>query len=443
MFPKEMFMQKLLRRVPMSNVKCFNIKQGINLYYIPEKKFKTNYISINIHNELKHETAALCALLSDVLGRGCKKYPTETAVSEYMQELYGSAFKVDIRRKGVDQILALSATCVNDEYLPENEGIFNKVLEFLFDALLEPKVYNNAFDELYVNQEKINLINDIEAMINDKRTYSVWRLTELMFKGKPYSVYELGDKESVKEITGKALFKFYSDMLKNCPMDIFVVGDVNVSQVLSYVEKRLENICPINHNYPKAELYCESLNEKEITEKFDVTQSKLCMGYKTSVDGSDDDYYKLMVANGILGGGAHSKLFNEVREKLSLAYYAGSRLVRFNGTLMVSAGIEAKNKDMAIKEIKTQVDLLKQGIFTDEEFNATIKNITGSIRILGDSIGYLCDYYLGNAVTNTLISPDEFAQKIESVTKDDVVSVAKNLELEMIYFLTGKESEEK
>ena len=425
----------------MSNVKCFNLKQGVNLYYIPENKFKTNYISINIHNELKRENASKTALLSDVLGRGCKKFPTETAISEYMQELYGSTFKVDIRRKGIDQILSLSATCVNDEYLPQNESVFNKVLEFLFDVLLDPKVDDNAFDEMYVNQEKINLINDIKAMINDKRTYSAWRLNELMFQDGPNAVYELGSVDDVEKITATSLYEFYKNMLKQCPIDIFVVGNIDVGEILSYIEKRLAKIEPLNYNYPKSELYCKDLNEKEITEYFDVTQAKLCMGYKTSIDGSSDDYYKLMVANGILGGGAHSKLFNEVREKLSLAYYAGSRLARFNGTLIISAGIESKNKDSAVKEIKTQVELLKQGKFTDEEYNATIKNITGSVRILGDSIGYLCDFYLSNAITNTLLSPEEFAQKIESVTKEDVIEVAKNLKLEMIYFLTGKESE--
>ncbi len=425
----------------MNSVKCFNLKQGINVYYIPETKFKTNYISINIHNELKKETASLVALLSDVLGRGSKKYPSETSISQYLQELYGAGFKADVKRKGIDQILTLSATCVNDIYLEEH--IFNKVLDFLFDMLLEPKISNDAFDEIYVNQEKSNLINDIQAMINDKRTYSVWRLTELMFENKPYSVYELGSVDEVKAITSQKLYKFYSDMLSNSPIDIFIVGDANISEVLSYCEKRLENINPKIHKYPKCELYNDNLNEKEIIERFDVTQAKLCMGYKTSIDCTDDDYYKLMVANGILGGGAHSKLFNEVREKLSLAYYAGSRLGRYNGTLIVSAGIEEKNKDMAIAEIKTQVDLLKQGNFTDEEFNATIKNITSSIRVLGDSIGYLCDYYLGNSITNTLLSPEDFAKKIESVTREDVVIVSQNLELEMVYFLTGKESEEK
>ena len=413
----------------MNNVKCFNIKQGLNLYYIPKSQFKTNYISINVHNELKKETASLCALLSDVLGRGSKKYPTETVISEYMQNLYGASFKADIKRKGVDQILTIAATAVNDKFLPENEAIFNSVLEFLFDMLLEPLVSNRAFCDTYVNQEKVNLINDIEAMINDKRTYSVWRLTELMFENKPYSVYELGDKEQVEKITPESLYNFYCDMLRNSPIDIFVVGDVNVGEILAYCEERLKNINPEKHTYPIAELYNDNLCGREITERFDVTQAKLCMGYKTSTPCTDDDYVKLMVANGILGGGAHSKLFNEVREKLSLAYYAGSRLGRFNGTM--------------ISEIKTQVDLLKQGKFTEEEFDATIKNITSSIKVLGDSIGYLCDYYLGNAVTNTILSPDEFVEKIKNVTREDVINVAQKLELEMIYFLTGKESEEK
>ena len=158
----------------MSNVKCFNLKQGINLYYIPETKFKTNYISINIHNELKQETAAKCALLSDVLNRGNKKFPTETAISEYMQELYGASFKADVRRKGIDQILTLSATCVNDDYLPENEKIFEQVTEFLFDMLLEPKVSDGAFDATFVSQEKINLINNFGNNYRDMHKCSIY-----------------------------------------------------------------------------------------------------------------------------------------------------------------------------------------------------------------------------------------------------------------------------
>lgn len=427
----------------MSNIKCFNIKQGINLYYIPETKFKTNYISINIHNRLSDETASLCALLSDVFARGCRKFPDETSMSEYMQELYGTSIRSDVRRKGADQILSISASCVNDAYLPDNESVFASVSEFLFDILLDPKVSDGAFDETYVSQEKINLINDIEAMINDKRTYSVWRTTELMFENHPYSVYELGSVERVQEITAKSLYNFYNQMLKYCPMDVFVVGNVDIGKVLSYAEKRLSDINPENTEYPSCDIFKDSLGEKVITERFDVTQAKLCMGYKTSVDANSDDYYKLMVANGILGGGAHSKLFNEVREKHSLCYYVGSRLGRYSGTMIISAGIEGENKDKTINEIKAQVELLKRGEFTKLEFDATIKSIVGSIRSLGDSSGYLCDYYLSNAIIGNLISPEEYIEKINSVTREDVIAISQNLELEMIYFLTGKESEEK
>lgn len=427
----------------MSNVKCFNIKQGINLYYIPETKFKTNHISINIHNELNAESASLCALLSDVLGRGCRKFPSDSHISQYMQELYGASFKSDVRRKGADQILALSASCVNDYYLPEHENIFENVCEFLFDVLLEPKIENFSFDQLYVSQEKTNLINDIEAMINDKRTYSVWRITELMFPNHSYSVYELGDVKKVCEITPEALYEFYCKMLESCPIDIFVVGNTDISKILSYVEGRLSDINPSTHKYPSCDIFKDSLPGKEVTEYFDVTQAKLCMGYSTSVLAESDEYYKLMVANAILGGGAHSKLFNEVREKHSLCYYVSSRLARYNGTMIIAAGIENQNKEKTITEIKTQVELLKCGEFTDDELKVSIKSITSSIKALGDSCGYLYDYYLSNAIIDTIISPDEFIEKIESVTREDVINISQKLKLEMIYFLTGKESEEK
>ena len=150
-----------------------------------------------------------------------------------------------------------------------------------------------------------------------------------------------------------------------------------------------------------------------------------------------------MVYNGILGGGAHCKLFNEVREKLSLAYYAGSRLERFKGLMILSAGIESGNKQQALDEIFAQVDLMKQGKFTETEFDAAVKSIVNSLRTIGDSIAYLCDYYLGQTITNTQISLEEYIAEIEKVTPEDVVAVAQNISLEMVYFLTGKESEEK
>lgn len=427
----------------MDSVKCFNLKQGLNLYYIPVNKFKTTYVSINIHNELKEETAAKCALLADVMRRGSRKYPDETAVSLYLQSLYGASFTTDIKRKGIDQILTFSVTAVEDHYLPEGKGCFDRVLEFLFDMLLDPYLENGAFCTDYVSQEKGNLINEIRALVNEKRAYSVWRLIENMCAGDVYSVHELGSAASVEKIDAADLYEYYQELLHKGPIDIFVTGNADVSRICAYAQKRFQNVDLSNYQYPVPALYDKNLNGEEVTERFDVTQSKLCLGYKTSVAPTSRDYYKLMVYNGILGGGASCKLFNEVREKLSLAYYAGSRLERFKGLMIISAGIESANKQKALDEIFVQVEKMRQGDFTKTEFDAAVKSIVNSLRTMGDSIAYLSDYYLGQTITNTRISLEEYIAEIEKVTREDVVQVAQNVELEMIYFLTGKESEEK
>ena len=427
----------------MNRVKCFNIKQGLNLYYIPENKFKTNYISINIHNELNRKTASKCALLADVIRRGSRKFPDETSISTYLQGLYGASFATDIRRKGIDQILSLSVTAVDDVYLPAGQACFDKVMEFLFDMLLDPYLEDGSFNDAYVRQEKANLINDICALVNEKRSYSIWRLIENMCKDDVYSVHELGSIEEVENITSANLYDFYKQLLQTGPIDIFVVGNADVSKICAYAQKRFEEIEVTNYTYPIPTLFEKSLEGREVTERFNVTQSKLCLGYKTSIKPTDKDYYKLMVYNGIFGGGAHSKLFNEVREKLSLAYYAGSRLERYKGLMIVSAGIENNNKQKALDEISSQFQAMKVGAFTDEEFHAAVKNIVNSLRTIGDSIGYLCDFYLGQTITSTQISLEEYIAEIEAVTRQDVIDVAQNITLEMIYFLTGKESEDK
>ena len=426
----------------MESVKCFNLKNGLNLYYVPVDKFKKSYVSINIHNELKEETASKCALLSDVLQRGSKKYPDEASISKHLQNLYGASFVSDTRRKGTDQILSLSVTAINDAYLPDGENCFDKVLEFLFDMLLDPLTENGGFLETYVSQEKANLINDIKALPNDKRTYSVWRLVEHMCEGDSYSVHELGTVEAVEKITPTSLFEYYNEILGKGPIDIFVGGDVDVSKICALAQKRFADITLTNHTYPVTEIYDKTLAGKEITERFDVTQSKLCLGFKTGVSPKSDDYYKLMVYNGILGGGAHCKLFNEVREKLSLAYYAGSKLERFKGLMVISAGIESGNKQKALDEIFVQIEKMKNGDFTDIEFDATIKSIVNSLRSVGDSIGYLCDYYFSQVIIGTNVSLEEYISAIEKVTKEDVIKIAQQISLEMIYFLTGREGEE-
>lgn len=422
----------------IDSVKCFNIKSGINLYYIPVTKFKTLAVSINFHRPLRKEEASLNALLADVMRRGSEKYPDAIAISNYLQELYGAYFDVDVRRKGEDQILSFMMNTVSDQYLPDG-GSAEKALDMLFDMALCPLVQGGAFKKDYVEQEKVNLINDIEAIINDKRTYSVWRLVELMCEGDNYGVHELGTVEDVKRITPEMLYQHYLKVIKEGPIDIFVTGDTDIGKICTYAGEKFADIRPTKHGYPETDLYRSKWDSLEqITERFDVTQAKLCVGCRTGIGPLDDQYPALMVYNGILGSGAHSKLFNNVREKLSLAYYAASRLERFKGMMVISSGIEITNKQKALDEIFVQMDAMKQGDISDYEFDATIKSIVNSLRSLGDDIGYLEDYYLGQVVTGTKTSLSDFAEQIQRVTPEDVVKVAQQVKPELVYFLTAK-----
>ncbi len=423
----------------MENITCFSIKNGLRLYYIPTNKFKTVSVSVNFHRALNKKEAAYNALLSDVMRRGCKKYPTLTEVAKLRQSLFGAYLDVDIRRKGEDQILSFQLSSVADCYLPENEKVFMRSLAFLFDMVLEPLVVDGAFRTEYVEQEKVNLKNDIDALINDKRAYAVWRLVELMCKDEPYGVHELGTKEDVDQITAQSLYAHYLEVLSEGPIDIFVVGSVDIDEVRAYISERFLNVVPSLSEIPRTELHIPTEKAEEIKECFDVTQAKLCMGFYTGISPADADYPALMVYNGILGGGAHSKLFNHVREKLSLAYYASSRLERYKGMMLISSGIEICNKQKAMDEIHAQMEEMRKGNISEYEFDATKKSIINALRSLGDDVGHLEDYYLGQAVSRTSIGLNEFIDMISAVTVQDVVRVAEKIRPEMVYFLTGKE----
>ncbi len=423
----------------MDSVKCFNIKPGIRLYYIPAEKFKTVSVSVNFHRALKKEEASYNALLADVLRRGCAKYPTQAAVMKYQQELYGAYFDIDVRRKGEDQILSFMLNTVSDSFLPEGETVQRRAMDLLFEMLLNPLIENGGFSADYVAQEKINLKNDIDALINDKRSYAVWRLVELMCKDEPYGVHELGTKEDVDAITPQMLYHHYLNLLQEGPIDIFVTGKVSIDEMCAYFQERFAVLTLKNEKTPATALFCPAADMQEVTEEFDVTQAKLCMGFYTGIAPSDSDYPALMVYNGILGSGAHSKLFNHVREKLSLAYYAASRLERYKGLLLISSGIEIANKKKAMDEIKIQMEDMCSGKISDYEFDAAVKSIVNALRSLGDDIGYLEDYYLGQTVSQMELSLEDYINLISKVTVDDVVRVAKRIQPQMVYFLTGKE----
>ncbi len=421
----------------MNAMKTYEIKPGIRLHHISAEQFKTISVSVHFHRQLTKDEAASNALLTDVMQRGSSKLKDMAAINRYMQALYGAYFDADIRRKGEDQILSFVISTVNDAFLPNGDTCVLKAVATLLDMILCPQVADNAFRSDYVKQEKVNLINDIEALMNDKRSYALWRLIENMCAGDAYSVYELGDVESVEAITPQSLFEQYNAVLHHSPIDIFVTGNTDIAAILDMMKDRFASVVPNTLEYPKIDLYQSTGSYREIEEQYDVTQAKLSMGFYTGIAPQDPRYSALMVFNSIFGSGAHSKLFNNVREKLSLAYYAASRLERYKGMMLVSSGIEFKNKQKAEDEILAQLSAMKTGDISDYEFDVSVKSIINSLRSLQDSTAYLSDYYLGQTVSGTSISLEEQCDLISKVTKKDVISVAQEIKPEMVYVMRG------
>ncbi|MBE7010475.1 MAG: insulinase family protein [Ruminococcaceae bacterium] len=413
------------------------IKPGVRLHHIQTNQFKTVTVGLHFHRQLTAKEASLNALLTDVIRRGNKQYTDSATLGRYLQTLYGAYFDADIRRKGEDQILSFTISTVADRFIPGGDTCVQKSVALLFDMVFQPQVENSAFRSDYVEQEKKNLINDIEALINDKRSYAQWRLIENMCEGESYAVHELGDVESVRAITPESLYAQYHKVISESPVDVFVTGEADIDAICKLVTERFSTITPLEA-YPVTDLYIPKEGVRRIEESFDVSQAKLSMGFYTGVKPTDARYPSLMVYNSILGSGAHSKLFNNVREKLSLAYYAASRLYRYKGLMVIASGIEYANRQKAEDEIFVQIEDMKQGNISAYEFDVSVKSIINSLRSLGDDNGYLEDYYLGQSVSGTNVSIQEQCEKIQAVTMDDVVKVAQVIKPEMVYVMKGK-----
>lgn len=408
------------------------IKRGIRLFSIKDDKFKTYSIAVFIHRPLNRDEVTKNALLPYVLKRGSKNYPNSQIISQALTELYGASLNSGVVKRGEDQVISFYMEAVSERFLPSK--CMNGVLDLLFDVLLNPLVNNNAFDEDTIKQEKNNLNDLILSAINDKRNYAIERCYEEMCKDEAFGLPELGFVEDLNGISGQSLYEHYKKIISESNIDVFIAGNFEQSNI----KQRLDVLNERSQGYPKTEFISEAKPTWYTDEKMNITQGKLSIGFRTGIAPNSEDYYALMVYNSVFGSGAHSKLFNNVREKLSLAYYAQSRIERLKGLMIVASGIEFVNYQKAIDEIFAQEKEMHSNI-TDEEMNSAILSLVNALRSYKDSTKNQIDYYLGQALAGTNTSIDEVIEKISSVKKDDVFRVAKSISAETVYFLKGVE----
>ena len=425
-----------------------NIKQGITLHLIDTDKFKTNLTAVFISTPLTKENVTKNAVLSSVLRRGTAKFPTQEEISKKLEEMYGADFNCGLDKIGDNHVLKLYLESINDRFLPQDEeNMLKQSIEILTDVAFNPLVENEAFKQEYIEHEKENVKQIIEAKKDNKAKYAMFRCVEEMYKDEPAGLYKFGYVEDLENIDAKNLYEYYKNLINECKIDIFVSGNlenINVKEIIES-DENIKNLNEREANYIQTliEKREEPKDERKVEEALDVTQGKLVMGYDIILDDKDIENenikYEAMLYNALLGGSANSKLFQNVREKASLAYSASSSYTRNKSNIFVNCGIEISNYEKAVEIIKQQIEDMKNGDFTEEEIENIKQGIISSIVAMDDEQDTLIIYFLGQELGNSNVNLEQYVEKIQSVNKEQIENIAKKVKLNTIYFLKGKE----
>ncbi|WP_163103303.1 EF-P 5-aminopentanol modification-associated protein YfmF [Peribacillus alkalitolerans] len=415
-------------------------KTGLKLHIVTTDKYKTNTLVWKMKAPLEKDTVTLRGLLPHVLQSNTKNYPTNTKLRTYLDDLYGASLYVDLAKKGEFHIMSFTIEIANEKFLSDQTSLLEKAFQILTEVLLQPNVTNNAFDSTTVDKEKRTLKQRIQSLYDDKMKYSSVRLIEEMCKGEPYELEANGIKDDVDSITPQSLYQYYEQALKTDEIDLYIIGDVKEQEVTALADRYIK--LSERPGGEKAHHERKQIKDvKEIKENQDVKQGKLNIGYRTNIYYGDDKYYPLQVFNGIFGGFSHSKLFINVREKASLAYYAASRLESHKGLLLVMSGIDNNNYDQAVSIIHEQMDAMKKGDFSEDELAQTKAVIKNQLLETIDVARGLVEVLYHNVIIGKDISLKDWMEKTDKVTHEEIVDVAQSIELDTIYFLTGTKGE--
>ncbi|MBP1991273.1 EF-P 5-aminopentanol modification-associated protein YfmF [Paenibacillus eucommiae] len=418
-----------------------SILNQIRIHVLPTDQFKTFAISVYIGSPLSEDHVTETALTPFVLRRGNEQHPETKQFREYLDELFGAGFGFDIYKRGDYQIVQLRMDIINDRFVSSNESLLKQGLEFVGQTLTRPVLEEGHFRDKYVTSEKQTLQKRIEAVINDKIRYAAERCIEEMCKDEPYRLHPLGTIANLQKITSSRLYEHYKEWLLNSPIDVYVVGNTTLAEVESIVGKAFQIPRTEGASYLKTVLQPAAEQARTVVEKLDVNQGKLNMGLRTPITYANDQYPAALMYNGVLGGYPHSKLFINVREKESLAYYASSRLDGHKGILTLQSGIEIKNYEKAVAIIKKQLELMEQGDITDTELKQTRAMIGNQLKELQDSAFELISFDFNTILSGKERTVAELINAVEQVDVPDIAAVAKQIKLDTIYFLRDRKGE--
>ena len=420
-------------------IKTMELMPGVTLRCCPDHRFKQGGLSLQLVRPMCREEAGLNALLPAVLLRGSVNHPDLRSITLKLDDLYGASVSTLVRRVGDYQTTGLFCGFMDDRFALSGDRVMEPMLRFLGELLLEPCTRDGAFLPEIVESEKKNLIATIEAERNDKRAYAMAQLFRAMCREDSYGVPRLGEKEQVAAITPQSLYAHYQKILKESRMELFYVGTAPAEQVAALMKPVLERIDRNYVNHLAQRPFSDAGEGQILTEQMEVTQAKLCMGFATPITNRHEDFAAMQIFNTVFGAGMTSKLFMNVREKLSLCYSIGSAYYGSKGIVTVSAGIDADREENARNEILRQLEACRNGDITDEELAAAREAVLSVLRATHDSPGAIESYYSTAALSGTGMTPEVYAQAIRAVTREKVAAAARSLRLHTTYILKGAE----
>lgn len=413
-----------------------NNEHQIHIDVLPTDKFKTTLITFKFMAPLEYETITARSLLSKLLIRATKKWSTDKAFSKHLSELYGAYIHSFVSKFKDKHVITISLEIVNERYLKDSPPLFEKGLNVLYEVIMNPLIENNAFNTTFVNQEKSLLSKKIEAVIDNKAQYSFLNLLKYMFKDEPYRHLATGQIEKISTITPENLYNTYQNMISNDLCSIYVVGNVNKQEVKQLIQSKF-TINPFTiAKTNQLNLKDSSSETQYIVEEDEVDQAKLNMGYRFPTRFGANDYYALVVLNTMFGGDPSSVLFNEVREKQSLAYSIHSQLDGKNGYLFVLSGVSADKYELAKDTILEEFDKFKRGEFDIDKLELAKKIIISHRHEITDRPKSIIDVMQNQLLLDYKQTDENYTDHIQKVTKDDVISMANKAELDTIYVLT-------
>jgi len=413
------------------------LADSVYLNVIETDKFKTNFISAEFFIPLRAETAAKAALLPSVLLRGTKKYPDMASLNRQFDYLYGSYIWPRNYKLGETQVIGFSSYVLADKYALEPTPIMSELLGVMEEIVFDPVTEGGVFRADYVEGEKRNLIDRIKAQINNKNYYAVKRCRDEMCRGEAYAVSELGEIEDVQAVTPESLYEFYKWIISGTRVELYFVGSFDIGKLTEQLRDIFGRCANISAPELKTEVIRRAEKVKEVIEDQPVKQGKLSLGFRTDCTLADRDYHVFAMFRELYGGSPTSKLFVNVREKLSLCYYCSAMGEAHKGIMIVSSGIDVANKQKAQDEILRQLELTRAGEITEAELAAARNSLKNSYRELYDNADSIKSWYTSRMLVGRDDSPEDAAAAIETVTAEDIANMAKRVTLDTIYFLNG------